>query len=205
MQSPDTEDRLTLLEVRLAEMQRRTMSSLTVTNPADGIAYLQVTAGHVRLRDSTGTPILDTAAAPSFGYAQPLQNYVGFVQLPSIASAGFVGPLVKATSATFRPNAARLFVTTLAFLETTTTGIGDYQVQYTVDGGAPVVIPGSVGTIAPASAFVPQLLSWSYVWPADYFSHKIEIQFMARVRPATGDPALDDILITPLRLYGAPL
>lgn len=205
MQVPDTEDRLSLLEARMAEMQRRTMSSLTVTNPTDGVAYLQITSGHVRLRDSTNSLILDTAAAPSFGYAKPLQNYVGFVQLPSIASAGFVGPFVKATSATFRPNAARLNVTTLAFLETTTTGIGDYQVQYTVDGGSPVVIPGSAGTIAAAAAFTPQLLSWSYVWPADYFAHKIELQFMARVRPATGDPALDDILITPLRLYGAPL
>lgn len=205
MQSPDTEDRLSLLEARVAEMQRRTMSSLTVTNPTDGIAYLQVTTGHVRLRDQTGSTILDTAASPSFGYAKPLQNYVGFVQLPSIASAGFVGPLVKATSATFRPNAARLNVTTLAFLETSTTGIGDYQVQYTVDGGAPTVIPASVGVIQPAAAFTQQLLSWSYVWPSDYFGHKIELQFMARVRPATGDPLLDDILITPLRLYGAPL
>lgn len=203
MRSPNDEDRIDWIARRMDEMERRTMSTLTVTNPVDGIAYLDIQGGHVRIRDGAGSSIMDTVAAPGFGYVSPLQNYVMFFNLPPLVAAGFSGPLVTTASATFSPNQARLNITTVVYVESDTGAVADYQISYTVNGGSPVVIPGSVSSTS--TPWTPITLSYSYAWPGDYFTSTIKLLFQARIRPGTGDPALDDVIFSPLRLYGVPL
>lgn len=197
------EDRIAALRARIEEMRRRTVSSLTVTN--SGVEYLKVASGRITLRDGSGGPILSTAPAPAFGYTQPLQNYTVFPVLPPATSDAFQGPFVNTMVTRFRPNQPRIEIsTTTEFfndIDLTSTGIADWQLVYTVNGGAPITIPGSSGSLL---AWGTTTQTYSYTWPADYFSSIILLQFQARIRPGTGT-VNDGIGYAPSRLYGRTL
>lgn len=201
MQSPTDPDPLARIEQRLAEMQRRTMSTLTVTNPADGVAYLDISGSRLRMRDSNGTFILANQGPPSWGYLNPWQNYVLFPFQPPVISNALTGPMQNTALATLYPNQARMSFTVTTVVSSSTGGIADTQVVYTVNGGSPVTIAASVGTTASTTGVTS---SWEYVWPADYFGDKIKVMFQARIRPGTGDPLNDYAIYAPSRLYGKP-
>lgn len=191
------EDKLTALERRLDEMQRRTMSTLSVTNPVDGITYVQISNGQVWIYDSNGTLILGSAS--SWGYLNPWQNYVAFPATPPLISNALTGAMQNTATATFYPNQARMFFTVKATSDSVTGGIVDVQVSYTVNGGAPVLIADSVNTTASTVTY-----SFECVWPTDFFGDRINVLFQARVRPGTGDPLNDMAIFGPIRLYGGP-
>lgn len=196
------EDRVARIEARLEEMRRRTVSSLTVTN---GVTYLKVANGRITLRDGNGGAILDTAPSPAFGYNQPLQNYTVFPVLPPATSDSFQGPYRNTMVTRFRPNQPRMEISTTSEffndIDVSSTGIADWQLVYTVNGGSPVTIPGSSGSLL---AWGITTQTYSYTWPADYFSSIILLQFQARIRPGTGT-VNDGIGYAPSRLYGRTL
>lgn len=202
MQSATGVDPLTRIENRLAEMRRRTISTLTVTNPADGIAYLEVGGGRVTMRDGNGTVILLGNLPPEWGYQNPWANYTLSPTQQGASSLAVTGPMQTTSWATLYPNQPRIKVTVNTKVGSTTGGIADTQVAYTVNGGSPTVIPASVAASS-STSFVSS--SFEYVWPADYFGDKIQVLFQARIRPGTGDPLLDTATFSPSRLYGSPL
>jgi hypothetical protein len=191
------QDRIAAMERRLDEMQRRTMSTLSITNPVDGITYVQINDGQVWIYDSNGTLIL--AGASSWGYLNPWQNYVAFPATPPLISNALTGAMQNTATATLYPNQARMFFTVTASADSVTGGIADVQVTYTVNGGSPVLIADSVNETGTTVTY-----SFEYVWPADYFGDRINILFQARVRPGTGDPLNDMAIFGPIRLYGGP-
>lgn len=200
MRSQD-EDTRSRIERRIDEMYRRTMSSLTVTNPDDGVVYLEINPTRAALRDPNGTFILYSNAAPEWGYNNPWQNYPLMLTQQSASSLVGSGPFATAVWATLYPNQPRMRFTTQAKVATSTGGIGDYQVAYTVNGGAPTVIPGSSGSTS-SLTFVAS--SFEYTWPSDLFGDRVQILYQCRIRPGTGDPLTDVAWFSPSRLYGVP-
>lgn len=201
MQSPTDTDPLARIANRLAEMRRRTISTLKVTNPGDGIAYLDIADGRVIMRDGNGTVILLGNLAPEWGYNNPWQNYCVSPTQQGASSFAVSGAMQTTSWATLYPNQPRMKFTVNTKVASSTGGIGDTQVAYTVNGGAPTVIPVSVASTS-STSFVSS--SFEYLWPADYFDDKIRIMFQARIRPGTGDPLLDTVIYSPSRLYGSP-
>lgn len=201
MQSPTSVDALARIQNRLAEMRCRTISTLTVTNPADGIAYLQVSDSRVIVRDGNGTIILLGNLPPEWGYQNPWQNYTLTPTQQGASSFALTGALQTTSWATFYPNQPRMKITVNTKVNSSTGAIGDTQVAYTVNGGAPTVITGSAQATA-STSFVST--SFDYLWPADYFGDKVQILFQARIRPGTGDPVNDSVIYSPSRLYGSP-
>lgn len=201
MQSPTDTNPLARIEQRLAEMQRRTMSTLTVTNPVDGITYLRVSGGHVYMFDSNGTLILGNVGPPSWGYLNPWQNYVLFPSQPPVISNALSGPMQNTALSVLYPNQARMSFTVTTKVASSTGGVADTQVVYTVNGGSPVTIAASVASTTSTTGVTQ---SFEYVWPADYFGDKIRISFQARIRPGTGDPLNDYAIYAAARLYGKP-
>jgi hypothetical protein len=201
----DNSDRLDRLEQRFAEMQRRTMANLTVTNPADGQTYLRV-SGAPQLYDSTGASILLAASSGSWGYSNPWQNYVMFPVEPPGGYA-IAGGFVDSHVATLYPNQPRIYITAKALLTNIdpsaepTGAIADWQTVYSVDGVGSTPIPGLSGTTSTPEVSVVQ--SVTYLWPADYFNHRIQIRFQARIRSGTGNGD-DYTRLSPTRVYGGP-
>lgn len=201
MQSPDTEDRLSRIRARLDEMQRRTMSSLTVTNPVDGIQYLAAGTGHVYLFDPHGTLILASQGGTQWGYLNPWQDYVMFQAKPTGSAFAFTGALQTTLWATLYPNQPRMQFTVDTQVNSSSGAIADTQVSYTVNGGSPVTVPVSV---AATSSTTRISTSFTYLWPSDLFGAKVRVSFQARIRTGTGNPALDSVVYAPTRIYGAP-
>lgn len=197
----DSEDYRGRIERRINEMYRRTMSSLTVTNPADGIIYLDIAADHAIIRDPNGSLILYANSAPEWGYNNPWQNYPLMLTQQSASSLGVSGPFTTTAWATIYPNQPQMRFTVQTKVGSSTGGVGDYQVAYTVNGGAPTVIPASVGSTT-STTFVTT--SFDYVWPSDLFGDRVQILWQARIRPATGSPLVDTVAFSPSRLYGVP-
>lgn len=201
MKSPTEPDPLGRIEERLAEMQRRTMSTLDVTNPADGITYLHIARGQLGMYDSNGTLILANSSTPGWGYLNPWQNYTMFPAQPPAISNALSGPMQTTALATLYPNQARMFFTVTTKVSSLTGGIADTQIVYTVNAGSPVTIAGSVANTTSTTGVTA---SFQYLWPADYFGAKIKIMFQARIRPGTGDALNDFAIYAPSRLYGGP-
>lgn len=201
MQSPTDPNPLARIENRLAEMQRRTMSSLDVTNPVDGITYLHIATGQVWMYDSNGTLILANQGSPNWGYLNPWQNYVLYPSQPPVISNALSGGMQNTALGTLYPNQPRMSFTVATRVSSSTLGVADTQVVYTVNGGSPVTIAASIASTTSTTAVTQ---SFEYVWPADYFGAKIQIRFQARIRPGTGDPLNDFAVYAPSRLYGKP-
>lgn len=202
MKSPTTFDPLARIENRLAEMRRRTISTLMVTNPADGIAYLEVAGGRVIMRDGNGTIILLGNLRPEWGYQNPWANYTLSPAQLGASSLAVTGSMQTTSWATLYPNQSRIKVTVNTKVDSSTGGIADTQVAYTVNGGAPTIIPASIAESA-STSFVSS--SFEYLWPADYFGDRIQVLFQARIRPGTGNPLVDTATFSPSRLYGSPM
>lgn len=180
-------------------MRRRTVSTLTVTNPVNQVVYLDVRNQQVSISDNTGSSILANALSPRWGYDKLLQNHVMFVvaqQPPQTAD-----PMVMsdATVAVFRPNQARVKVTTSTKVQGDPGGIAETQAQYSVNGGSLVTIPASVFS---TTSHTDVLNSWEYVWPDDYWGDFIMLHFQSRIQPGVG--GFHRAAHGPIRLYGAP-
>lgn len=201
MRSPSETDPLVRIENRLAEMRRRTISSLTVTNPNDGIAYLEIASDRVIMRDPHGSVILLGNLSPEWGYNNPWQNYTLSPTQQGASSFALTGAMQTTSWATLYPNQPRIKFTVNTKVDSSTGGVGDTQIAYTVNGGAPTVIAASVASTT-STSFVST--SIEYLWPADYFGDRIQILFQARIRSGTGNPLLDSVVYSPSRLYGSP-
>lgn len=201
MQSPKSDDSLARIQTRLAEMRRRTVSTLTVTNPVDGIAYLEISGNRVIIRDGNGAVILLGNLAPEWGYNNPWQNYTISPTQQGASSFALTGALQTTSWATFYPNQPRVKFTVNTKVDSITGAVADTQIAYTVNGGVATVIPG---TEASTSSTTFTSSSFEYLWPGDYFGDRIQVLFQARIRPGTGDPILDSVIYSPSRLYGSP-
>jgi hypothetical protein len=175
------------------------MSTLTVTNPADGVTMLDIRNDRVSVSDGDGGLILLNAAAPEWGYKILLQNHVMFVnsqQGPAWISAE---TMTDSVVAVFKPNQARIKVTTSTKVQGDPGGIAETQAVYQVNGGSPVLIPASVFN---SNVHADVLNSWEYVWPDDYWDDTVTLHFQTRIQPGAG--GFHRSTHGPVRLYGAP-
>jgi hypothetical protein len=206
MYSASSSDRLDELERKLAEMQRRTMSSLSITNPSNNVSMVNINQSYTALNDKNGATILYSATSSHWGYSNPWQNYVVVPSAPPSGSV-FAGGFVDSQVAYFWPNQPRMLLTIKTVMTNIdpsvepTGAIGDWQVVYSVDGVGSTAIPGLSGSTSTPEVTVTQ--SASYLWPADYFNHKIQLRYQCRIRPGTGNGD-DYMLVAPTRLYGGP-
>jgi hypothetical protein len=198
MRSAQNEDRLARIERRLAEMRRRTMSTLTVTSSVDNQAYVVIRNDDVWLLDKNDTLYLTNARPPRWGYDNPWQIHCMFLTNQDPPPGADVEVMTDSSVAVFRPNHAKITVTTSTKVQGDPDGIAEAQAVYQVDGGAPVLIPASVFSTTSHSAV---LNTWSYSWPADYWDNVIRLRFQTRIQP--GAIGFHRAAHGPVRLYGA--
>lgn len=201
MYSPATTDQLAVLEQRLQEMRRRTLSSLAVTNPATGVKVLEVATDRVTFRGNTGGGILQSAISPRWGFDAPWGSTVAFSSAALGSSSGVADLSVYEpyVTARFRPSNARLLGTTTTTILSSTGATCDTRVMYRVNGGSQVQITAGIFS---TTSTVAVKHSWEYLWPADYFNSVIDLEFQARLS-GTFDPLSDFVFHGATRLYGA--
>lgn len=184
MQAPDDDTldgQLTALEHYLDELDRKTWSNFTVTNPTTGVKNLEITPPAVNLRDSNGNIIFGGRSDVGIqGFKMPLPMY------PSITNAGSL----TATTSTFVTLwQTRTFVNSRGIQMTyryqdlaPAGGSNEYRVQYDT-GSGPVTIPQSV-VIATAPAMTVK--QFAFLWPSDLFDTEVTITIQARIASGTG-------------------
>lgn len=203
MRSSDSMDKIQRLEQRLIEMQRRTMSTLTVTDPVSGVSMVQIRNGQVILTDQAGFAILWGSKLPRWGYEMPWTNYVAF---PSAATGApllseTAGVFVDFSTARLRPSSARLKVATLCRVNSVTVGATiDTRCTYSINGGADTVIAASVFSTTSTSSVSN---TWDFVWPSDLFSSVVTLRFQGKLS-GSFDAVNDSGNLSPYRIYGAP-
>jgi hypothetical protein len=199
-QAPDKREEI---EGRIRELQRRTLSNLTVTDP-DADTIFRVEDGLVTVTGTDGNFILWTTRPPQWGFANPWANYVMYPSQPiGAADAAYVnGVWVSNGNARIRPQHARLKVTTATRAIATAGARVELKASYTVNGGPTVDILESMhSTLNTAGATITN--SWEYVWPVDYWDDVITLSFRSRYvgTVAGGDATYHG----PTRFYGAAL
>lgn len=199
MQSPTNQDRIVAIKARLEELRRRTVSTLTVTDPVSGVKYIQSDSKNLTFRGNDGNRILGTAIAPRWGSEDPWPNYVAFPTQPIYPNNYPIDTFSPSALARFRPTSARLQITTATRVVSVTGAVCETKIVYTVNGGAPVTIPGSTFNTTSTTAVTNSV---SYVFPADYWGSIISLEFQSRFSPGTFDPVNDFFWHSPIRTYG---
>ena len=198
MYSPNGTDRLAVLERRLTEMRRRTLSSLAVTNPANGVKIVEIGSGQITFRDNTGAPILN--ASPLWGFAVPWASTVAFSSeaLGSSSGVADISLYEPYVTARLRPNNPKLLGGTTTRVLSSIGATCDTRVMYRVNGGPQVQITEANFS---TTSTVSVRNTWQYLWPGDYFDDVIDIEFQARLS-GTFDPVNDFIFHGASRVYG---
>lgn len=196
--SDDTfEGRVAQLEAFLDEVDRRTFSDFSVTNPVTGVKNLEVGpvpgGGYqVAIRDSNGNVIYGNRPDIGIqGFRMPMPMY------PSIPYGGGL----TATSTTWvtvweiktQPTSTEIQCAYRFSDLAPAGGTTETRVAYDVGAGL-VVMPTSTSSgVNPNNA----TKSFVYVWPADYFDTEIQIMFQVRISTGSGSG-----VISPMYMVG---
>lgn len=201
MYSSTGTDKLAQLEQRLQEMRRRTISTLSVTNPDTGVKILEIGDNRVTFRANTGRPIFQSDKDPRWGLAVPWGSTVAFPVEAFGSSSGVADISVYEPymTARLRPNNPRLLGGTTTRVVSSIGATCNTRVMYRVNGGSQVQITAADYT---TTSTVSVRNAWEYLWPGDYFDDVIDVEFQARLS-GTFDPINDFIFHGASRLYGA--
>lgn len=192
--------RLQRIEQRLDEMQRRTMSNLSVTTDA-GVKVLEIQADSATIRTPAGDALLVTATLPQWGFREPWAPITAFPTSAFSSSSDSPDPAVYSTMSTarFKPTSAKLLGGTLAYrLSSAPTATCEFRVQYRINGGSLIDIAASHGSTTSGTAVQ---FTWEYIFPVDVYDDDITLEFQARLA-GPFDPLLDAAFFSPFRLYG---
>lgn len=181
------------LERYLDDLDRRTRSTFTVTNPATGVKNLEVgpagTGYTVRLRDSNGNTIFGNRAQGIEGYRMPLPMY------PSVPYSGYI---YDSTSTFIDIWLTRTFVNSPSLNVTyrygdlvPSGGTMEARVQYDLGAGR-VTMPGStVSAVNPVNA----TQTFTFTWPTDVFATEVTIAIQTRMASGAGQAAASPVSI----------
>lgn len=190
--SDDYDAELTALESYLDELDRKTYSTLTVTNPTTGVKNLQVDSTGVRLRDANGNVVYGNAAPLGVtGYRVPMPMY------PSIPLAA-----EGATTSTFKDTWQTTTIVSTKAISifyrfgdlAPTGGTTETRVQY--DAGAGRVTMTGSGTTAVNP--VNTTYQFAYTWPSNLYNTEVTIYLQCRMATGVGG-----CVISPIYVLGA--
>lgn len=186
MISPSADDfdaRVAELERHLDELDRRTYSNFTVTNPTTGVKNLEVgplVSGYqVTLRDSNGNTIYgnrtDIGVA---GFRMPMPMYPG---------VPYSGGLTATSTTWVTMWQIRTFVNSTEvqiayrFGDSSPSG-GTTEARVAYDSGSGVTVMDTSSGVNPTNT----TKSFAFVWPTDLFDTEVQIFFQARMGSGGG-------------------
>lgn len=193
MISPTGDDPVAELERYLDELDRRTRSSFTVTNPATGVANLEVgpsgTSYRVRLRDSNGNTIFGNRAQGIEGYRMPLPMY------PSVPYSGYI---YDSTTTFIDIWLAKTFVNSPTLNVTyrygdlvPSGGTMEARVQYDIGAGRVTIAGSTVSAVNPTNS----TKSFTFAWPSDVFNTEVTLAIQTRMASGSGQAAASPVSI----------
>lgn len=181
----------------LEELDRRTYSNFTVTNPATGVKNLEVgpaTAGRyqLRLRDDNGNTIYGNDTTEDWGlvgYRQPMPMY------PTVPASGLTFGTTTTWVTTWE---TQTFVNTrnmqIRYIYNdvfASGGTSEYRVAY--DAGAGLVV--MTGSLVSAVVSTLSGKQFSYTWPADFYDTEVQIFFQCRMASGSGNAVLSPVYL----------
>jgi hypothetical protein len=178
---------LAAAERYLDELDRKTYSNFSVTNPTTGVKNLEVgpvgDKYQVRLRDSNGNVIYGNHLNPDIGidgFRMPMPMY------PSIPYTGGFTATTSTWVTMYRfltmVNSSGIQVAYRYGDQAPAGGTLEARVQYNI-GGGPITITDSVVT---AVGIGHAITSFAFTWPADIFDIQVEILLQARMATGSG-------------------
>lgn len=205
MQTPRSDTTAAVMaqvEQRLAEMQRRTMSTLTVSN-LNG-AMLDVGDGHVIFRHPADGTVLLANDPTQWGYDAPLAATTVFSSAPFSSSSDVanISNYNVYARARLYPQSPRIRISTRTYrVVTNPSVVCEFRCVYRLNGGSDTVIAESQGATTATSATEH---NWEFIWPAsNYFGALIELDFQARLQGAVVGG--DALFHSPSRIYGGAM
>jgi hypothetical protein len=192
--SDDFNDQVAELERYLDELERRTYSNFTVTNPSTGVKNLEVgpsgSGYKVTLRDSNGNTIWGNRSDVGItGFRMPLPMYPSL----AIAGSGAVDTTwVDMWSCTTFVNSKNVQVAYRYQDIAPSGGTSECRVQYDAGAGRVTMTGSTVSAVNAAGAF-----GFSFPWPSDYFDTEIMIVLQGRISSGVGG-----LLVSPMYVLG---
>lgn len=190
----DFNARVAELERFLDELDRRTHSNFTVTNPSSQVKHLEVGPINgqyqVVLRDDNGNTIYGTD--PNWGLAGPK------FPLPMYPSVPATGLVFGTTSAWVNCWQTTTFVQTSNMQISyrykdfsPSGGTAELRVAYDAGAGLVTMSESVVSAVAPPHS----VHSFSYTWPADFYDTEVDLFFQARMAAGSGATASSPIYL----------
>lgn len=181
----DFDAKVAALDRYLDELDRRTKSTFSVTNPATGVKNLEVgpvgDGYQVTLRDSNGNIIFGNRPDIGFqGFRMPMPMY------PSIPYSGGI----TATSTTWVTmwsmqtlvNSTEVQVAYRYGDTSPAGGTTETRVAYDTGSGLTVMTGSTASAVNPTNS----TKQFAFVWPSDLFDTEVQVLFQARMGSGAG-------------------
>lgn len=192
----DFDARVAAFERYIDELDRRTYSNFSVTNPTTGVKHLQIgptPAGYeLRLRDDHGNIIYGNDTTADWGvtgYWMPLPMY------PAVPASG----LLFGTSATWVTTWETTTFVSTAHIQIryiyqdvgSSGGTSEFRVAYDAGAGL-VVMPESL-----VSAVNPGVTGkqFSYSWLSDFYDTEVKLSFQCRMASGSGAAVISPVFL----------
>lgn len=184
----DFDAKVAELERFLEELDRRTYSNFTVTNPATGVKNLEVgptSNGYVvRLRDDNGNTLYGNETTVAdwgiTGYRMPLPMY------PTIPASGLAFGTTTTWVTTWETST---FVNTAVIQGryiyqdvSPSGGTSEFRVAYDTGSGLVAMTESVVSAVNPGVT----AKQFTYSWPSDFYDTEVKIYFQCRFATGTG-------------------
>lgn len=190
--SEETDAELTALETYLDELDRKTYSTFTVTDPVSAVKSLQVDPAGVRIRDANGNVVYGNATPLGVtGFRSPMPMY------PSIplAAEGSTNTTFKDTWQTSTIVTTKAISIYYRFADLAPTG-GTTETRVQYDAGAGRVTMTGSGTtgVNPTNS----TFQFAFTWPSNLYNTEVTIYLQCRMASGTGG-----CVVSPIYVLGA--
>lgn len=194
-QTPSVDDlaaRLADLEKRLAENERRTLSTLAVTDAGTQVKTLQVDqdAAHfnrarVQIRDGAGDVVVGTdTGGAGWGLLAPVTTAAPAAvnSWPDVQNASTL--YSGSFSITMPVLSQRVHVYASCEMSATGTKTGSYQVQWQLASGGAATVMDTHTITASGLQFIDY--DFIYTWPSNLYNQVVQLIFYSKISAAGG-------------------